>query len=334
MIEDHKKKRVESGFKWTKPKNPKLLILSKSDWASIGLRLSDAINQHTDWSSYCISVASNLIPNPLLPNPINEPKIRELMRTADVILFGSSFYGWLPYSEPINPRAMLGIMHPGSAYRNKPEIFNSEVHPKLDFVVVCRDFKNLCKDPIIVFNPVDVTKYNIVANRPLIPITVGHSPSGWGLLKEKGRLLKGTHHLVEAMVVLKKKYGERIKVDIIQDLTLEECLERKKKCHIFFDQIGDKSVYTRAVGELPMYGTSLIEAACFGSVCLSETDFSPIYPVKNADDIVKTVSYFMDNPDKLVMIGNKTREWVIQTHGYQFVANNFISDLENKLCGL
>ena len=338
-VDFHKEKREKSGYKWLKPEKPKLLILSNRDWASIGLRLSDAINRYTDWSSDCVSAVSNLIINPLKPTGKNAKKIMELMKEADVIIFGSSFYGWIPYNAPINSNAMLGIMHIGTAYRSNHKKYNLEIHPKLDFVVVSHDFKNLCENPIVILNPIDTEKHKL-QSRPRNPIIIGHSPSGWGKNKERGSVLKGTNYFIEAMKILNQKYGNKIQLDIIQDITLDECLERKKKCHIFFDQIVDENIaYKRANGEIPMYGTSLIEGACFGSVCLSQLgeldeSFSCLYNVKNSDDIVNVVSYFMDNPDELIKVGNKTRYWVVEKHGYQAVATKFIRDLEEKLCGL
>ena len=330
MLENHKKNRIESGFRW---KKKVILFLSKSDWASLALRLSGAINRYTNWTAVCVSETSNVIENPLLStNSKYEFYIRKVMRTADVIVYGSSFYGWHPFDEQINPNAFLGIIHPGTAYRKNHKLFNERVHPKLDFVVVGYDFQNLCDNPIVIFNPVDVEKYEVPV-RPMSPIIVGHSPSGWKANMERGRALKGTHHLIDAMSILKKKYGNRIDIDIIQNVSLEECLRRKQLCHIFFDQIGDTNVYTQAEGELPMYGTSLIEAGSFGSVCLSHADVpdSPIFCVKNSDDIVNVISDFMDHPSTIM---DDTRKWIFENHSYKSVGTKFIIDLERRLCGL
>ena len=109
-----------------------------------------------------------------------------------------------------------------------------------------------------------------------------------------------------------------------------ECLERKKKCHIFFDQIGDSSAYEMIKGETPMYGVSLLEAASFGSVCMSHANFpnTPLIHVKNAHDIYNAILDLVNNPEKLKALCSATREWVVREHGYESVAKRFIKSIE------
>jgi hypothetical protein len=259
------------------------------------------------------------------------------MKTADVIIYGCSFYDWKPFNEKFKPGALVGIMHVGSMYRGHSDYYNKTIHPKLDFVVVSYDFQDVCPGSIVVLNPIDETKYTPVKRNDTPPVLVGHSPSGWGKKLESGvgRILKGTHHLTTAMEILNKKYGDKICVDIIQGVSLPNCLARKKRCHIFFDQIGDKTAYKKAPGERPLYGTSLAEAAFFGSICLSHADIpnSPLYCVKNSDDVVRVISYFMDNPEQIEIVGQKTREWALQNLSYESVGKKFIADLEAKIKG-
>nr|NHJ86690.1 hypothetical protein [Asgard group archaeon] len=59
------------------------------------------------------------------------------------------------------------------------------------------------------------------------PIRVCHTPTN--------QLIKGTNFLLEAMEQLKNE-DYKVELDLIEKIPKEECLKRKAKCHILFDQ--------------------------------------------------------------------------------------------------
>lgn len=334
-LQYHKINRIKSGFKWVKPKKPLVLFLAKADWAGLSLRLCNAVNRYTDWDAVCVSNNRNVVNNGrILADDKHEFYIRKLMKKADVIIFGSSFCDWLPYGAPINPNAYLGVWHVGSAYRKFSKLFIDEIHPKLDFPFVGKGFEKTSKNLYILAALYDIPKTPI-PDRPEKPVIIGHSPSGLGKTMELGQELKGSHHLLKAMKMLKKQFGDDIQIEFIQGVKNPECLERKKKCHIFFDQIGDVEAYERADKEIPMYGVSLLEAAANGTVCLSHanSDNSPLFTVNSAQDIYNVVSDLVKNPKKLKELGKRTKEWAIELHGYKNVAERFIKLIESKMLG-
>jgi len=329
-IINHIRDRKISKFKWKDKEHPFLLIIAYADWASLGLRLSKAINKYTNWNSECVSHHSNVIHNPLTENEAknNQQKynhIRKIMRYADVIIFFAGMVHYRPCDSYINKNAYIGVWHVGTDYRKRYDLFINEVHPYIDLICVGKGFRNTEKNVIVLPALLDVDSYK-VQKRKSKKIIIGHSPTS--------RLKKHTDILIDAMKDLKKKFGNNIDFDIIENVSNNECLKRKRRCHIFFDQIVNTELsYSQLPREIPMYGVSLLEAAAFGLVCMSHANFpdTPLICVKNKEDIVKIVSYLFNNRDKMKEISKKTREWVVKEHSYENVAKRFIFDVEKRI---
>jgi len=330
IMNKHKSSRISRGFSWVKPERPFILFLTKKDWGSCSLRLSRAIRKYTDWDSACVSYwAGNVLKSELVAKHKCPPHIRSLMAKADVIIYGASWYAWNPLNVPINKDAYLGVWHIGSGYRGEHKLYAEKCHPNVDFCFCSEDLQRLEKDTIPLQVAYDVESFE-VPNRPDEPIVVGHSPSGRGKAAYAGRQMKGTKHLILAMDRLKKKYGNKIELDIIQDVEdYDECLKRKSRCHIFYDSIQEHD------NSLSMHGISTIEAAAYSSVCICRTDFhdSPIIDVKNADDIYNVIDELMQDKEKMKRLGKETREWSLRVHGYEVVAKKLISIIESKMLG-
>lgn len=132
--------------------------------------------------------------------------------------------------------------------------------------------------------------------------------------------------------MLREEFGNLIEVDIITDVTHNECLDRKKRCDIFFSQI--------QIG-VGTYGKSAVEAASFGIPVLCWFAEESLYRAKGILDdcpfINVTIDSLYSKLRDLILsenyrreVGKKTREWCIKVHGFDAVGKQYI-DLYHTL---
>jgi glycosyltransferase involved in cell wall biosynthesis len=152
---------------------------------------------------------------------------------------------------------------------------------------------------------------------------VGHSPT----VPER----KGTQEFIEAASALP------CEVELIQGVSHAECLERKRRCNLFFDQAGwDLARFGgRPVG---WYANSALEAAVHGIPAIAHLsdeafegalrggkdirgDCAIINTPLGVDGIRTTLRRWLDLPaDERERHSRETRAWVARFHSYRAVA--------------
>jgi len=316
-----------SSSKSPKPSGPKksgevVLFLNKADFAGVASRLAVAINRHTKWRAYCIT------PKPVLydvgrggvirVNNRNRERIRQLMVSADAVIWTSSFYNYKPFGLPVNPKARTGIWHGGTMYRRNFAYFNRKVHPKLDLVYAHRDLEGLYKKTIRLHAPFDTKKYTPI-ERGYHPVVVAHSPSS--------RKMKGTAEFLAAMKQVRKN-NDNVDVVLIEKVRNDVALGMKQKAHVFFDQMNGYAIPVK-YGASHGYGVSLIEAASFGCAVLGWSNYkdTPIMCVRTKKDIARKVDALVSDRNLLRTKMRAARQWVVKEHDYAPVAKRFVGTL-------
>jgi len=149
-----------------------------------------------------------------------------------------------------------------------------------------------------------------LSNSHDIPL-IGHSPSS--------RINKGTDSVfLPAMKILKSR-GIKFEVDIIENVSNAECIERKKNLSLFFDQSG-----------FGWYGIALNEAAQFGvpsMAWISEHSLSQTNPEDRNIPVVSFVPTPEGCADAIINIlesnmealSRKTKKWTDAVHSYEAV---------------
>ncbi len=153
-----------------------------------------------------------------------------------------------------------------------------------------------------------------------IPI-IGHSPSS--------RSRKGTDTVFLPALEIVKNKGYKFEVDIIENVTHEECLNRKQNLSLFFGQVG-----------IGWYANSLIEACMYGipSLCwLEKSVFSQIeekdrnIPIisfdKSPELLAEAIINFLNSDMKKKSI--ETKNWADNFHSYESVGER-LSDLYDR----
>ncbi len=141
-------------------------------------------------------------------------------------------------------------------------------------------------------------------------LRVGHAPTN--------RYYKGSKYIIPICEKL-HSVGE-IYFDLIENVSHETALERKSKCDIFIDQVGNKGGWG--------YGMNSVEALSMGICTLTEMNdeynsFIPDHPFIHItkDTIYQTIQSLITNPKKLLKYKNQAKKWVDKTHNIKKVAD-------------
>ena len=301
----------------------KITMLSVADWAGSGYKLCEAVSRHTEHNIKLISQKGNAFGHPRgeLLKRKNRKRLQMRINTSDIIhLKGdqppSDVYIGLHIRKHIQKKKVI-ITTSGGFFRKK------EYGGQGRFEHQMRQYKKaFCTsfEPDLLYpdypgdtwipHPIDSMAHENTWIQPAIPI-IAHSPSNRGT--------KNTEFLLEVLKKLKKRV--KFKLDIIENVSFKEAVERKRGSTLFADQFGVGGVY----------GNSAIEAMQFGIpvVCwMSEMarrqapEIFKSHPVLSADKTVEAFTKLLERvlTNDMQELSNRTKKWCDEVHSYQAIA--------------
>ena len=179
------------------------------------------------------------------------------------------------------------------------------VIPQIDAISdlnISVEFDHLQLHPNIyhVFFPFNAKKFKLACHQEESRVVIGHAPTN--------RAAKGSDVILSVVKSLEREYPVRL--ELIENLTYEQALEKKAKCHIFIDQIGDLG-----------YGINGLESLAMGiptCSCLASgfDEQYPDHPFIVVDEFNLKSRLIRLVKDKALRIqkGREGREWVKKYH--------------------
>lgn len=175
---------------------------------------------------------------------------------------------------------------------------------------------------------------------------IAHSPT-----RSEDPEKKGTHFLHAALDALAEEPDwVGWDLDLITDVSYEDCLARKSRAAIFFDQAGEHTEAAFGVQQvIGWYGNSAIEAMTFGIPTIAHLskdaldgadragwDLRTICPVINVerstDSLRDALLDFARTSDGAKAdLARRTREWAVDFHGYRRVGERLAVVFETLL---
>ena len=139
---------------------------------------------------------------------------------------------------------------------------------------------------------------------------VAHAPTN--------RYYKGSDDIIR--ICEKLHVNGQIYFDLIENVSHKTALERKYKCDIFIDQIGNKGGWG--------YGMNSVEALSMGICTLTEMNeeynkFIPDHPFVHITKrtLERELLYLIKNPKKLLSYKHKAKKWVDKTHNIKIIGD-------------
>lgn len=311
-----------------------ILMLAINDPAGTAIQFAKAVNRHFDHTvrlvtletRYTHSWEKDLHLPDLGPDGIEE--VRILMDEADIFHFHmtcdehQSFGPHLP-ADFIKGKGVVHHHHGHHDFRSNPESFRQK-------------YAKLGREHLLVSTPDLMHLLPEAQWQPnLVPVDDPLFMPQWGRYHDHGRLkvchsptrkdLKNTDEFLAAMDNLEKQ-GVRFDVDMIDDVPNEECLARKRRCHVLFDHMQG------------YYGVSSLEGLSQGVTViagLNEWNRKQVAEFSGTEDLPWVLAHDQDSLEARLReldgdralceaIGDKGREFMTQRWSDWHVARRLV----------
>lgn len=161
---------------------------------------------------------------------------------------------------------------------------------------------------------VDTIKYeeNVIQDK----VVIFH-----GLNRE---VFKGTPYIREAMEKVGAKYPDEVEMVIDGKMPIDEYTKLLGRTNVVIDQCkgyssGINSLLCMAMGKVVLGGNEDI------AHIKGLTDSSPVINIRpDVEHIEAALEWIVNNKDKIVEIGRKSREYVENVHDYRKIANQYV----------
>ena len=136
---------------------------------------------------------------------------------------------------------------------------------------------------------------------------------------------KGVHFFEKALTIIAEKYKEKVNIQITTDIPYKEYISIYDDCHILLDQVygydqGYNALEAMAKGKVVFTGA---DREFLDYYNLNEDEVA-INALPDVDYLVKKLSFLIENPPKLIEIGQKASEFVKREHNYVKIASTYL----------
>lgn len=171
----------------------------------------------------------------------------------------------------------------------------------------------------LIANPVNLSRLTIPENKMGEPIVIFMG------INRGNYHTKGISYFEAALEIIKKKYSNRVKIDVVENLPYTEYIARYNKAHILLDQV---LAYDQ--------GYNALEAMAKGKVVFTgaedafEKQYKLTAPVAinalpDATQIVNELSKLIESPNLITEIGKRAKQFVVAHHDHVKVAGEYVA---------
>ncbi|WP_395043853.1 glycosyltransferase [Flavobacterium sp.] len=136
---------------------------------------------------------------------------------------------------------------------------------------------------------------------------------------------KGISFLEDALKIIKDKYQDKVEIVIAENLAYADYILQYNKAHIILDQV---YAYDQ--------GYNALEAMAKGKVVFTgaEKEFEEYYNLKekvainalpNVNYLVQQISFLIENPNEIIVIGQLARDFIEKEHDYMIIAKKYLA---------
>ena len=184
----------------------------------------------------------------------------------------------------LRTRGVIQEMDEASDFNFTLEFDHLKLHPNIEHL----------------FYPFDIDAYEIRLEPVTAPIKIGHAPTN--------RFAKGSAVIISAIMELQNESD--VELVLIENLTHQESITRKRECHIFVDQIGDLGY---GLNSLEALGMGIPTCSCLASGFEEKYSDHP-FVVIDETNIKQKLKELIDNKNLRKNLGLKGRNWVEKNH--------------------
>ena len=212
-------------------KRKKILMLTFNDWANVGYRVAQAVNEHGYHEARAICCRGHGFKYPIDIFADSNDEIAKWIEWADVV---HVFDDWVERFGDLLGNRRVVVTYNGTYYRRGYKKINAR-DKELDSVQLCTTLDLEAYGAR--WMPVPMREMGMRRERG-DKWCVVHAPTSMGR--------KGTEHVISQMAKL-----PGVTLDIVSGVSNRECLQRKRKADIYLDNFGPVK---------PGYGVNSLEA--------------------------------------------------------------------------
>ena len=156
----------------------------------------------------------------------------------------------------------------------------------------------IVRNPISLYDPIYFPKYN---NKK---IRIGYSPST--LIKKSIWADKGYVETIPILEEIKDIFKNKIEIDVIIDVPLDECLRRKSMCNIFIDEVKTDSYHRSGLESLGMGIATIcsvsnkVERVFLKSAKATQNPFINVYHKDLKNKLIELIDSGLNNKDNAI----------------------------------
>ncbi|OMQ08771.1 glycosyltransferase [[Flexibacter] sp. ATCC 35103] len=201
-------------------------------------------------------------------------------------------------------------------YRSLYDFIQSKVNKT---IVSDLDYKIPLSEETLIPNPVNTDKicFEPFSITKEVVIFLGENNTS--------SIKKGTHYFTEALEIIQKKYGEKVRIIKTENTPYNIYITLFRNAHIVLDQVFSYD-----------QGYNALEAMAKGKVVFTgaETEFINYYnltekvcinALPDVDYLVQELSFLIENPEEIVAIGKRARTFIEKEHDYVKIAEKYLS---------
>jgi len=345
------KGKEEWGIRWKNaPHNHRVLMVAPKDFAGSMYKLAESLNRYTDYAVRLITFDFHQFGYllDLIVPECNGTRMEAVFKLASdsAIFHLKDEHSWfLQWERSLNLEVIDKLFF-SNLFKNIPKVFTHYggyarkfKHNKKYIAKVKKFDGRITMTPDLNFawydgkyipHTIDTDKIQNCWNNSNMLV---HSPSN--------PLTKATSLLNKAMNLLENNYGNiwrEWKSDIIHGVSYEECMCRKQRGSLFFDQAGGHANGPLGINDvIGWYGNSAIEAMAYGIPTIAhlsdlackraEKAGCPIrdIPIINTSQThtglaEAILSFIMKSPKERRELSEKTRQFILDFHSYRNVS--------------
>jgi hypothetical protein len=156
------------------------------------------------------------------------------------------------------------------------------------------------------------------------PLVIDHKIIVFHGINEANYYKKGNDYFEKTLEIIEQKYGNKVEVITTRSIPYATYIELYNKAHILLDQV---FTYDQ--------GYNALEAMSKGKVVFTgaEKEFTAHYNLServainalpNVDYLVKELSHLIENPDEIIAIGKRARDFIEREHDYVKIATKYL----------
>ena len=135
---------------------------------------------------------------------------------------------------------------------------------------------------------------------------------------------KGIHFFEKALKIIEEKYAHKVEIIITENIPYRHYISLYNKAHILLDQV---YAYDQ--------GYNALEAMAKGKVVFTgaEQEFIDYYQLTgrvainalpDVNELVKELSFLIENPNEIIKIGKNARAFIEKEHNYVRIAEKYL----------